>query len=74
MADDDLRNSRTKFNRLYSSDELALFARYVDARSDHRPAECTYGDLCWVRLGPPGLTGNMHTSCIGCGGKPRNAG
>jgi hypothetical protein len=28
MADEDLRNIRTKFNRPYTDDERALFARY----------------------------------------------
>jgi hypothetical protein len=73
MADNDLRNSRTKFNRVYSEEELARFSHYVEQRAACRPAVCTYGARCWVALGPPGLTtggrGAIY-SCAECGGRP----
>ena len=68
-SDEDLRNSRTKFNRVYSEEELALFARYVERRAACRPHACTYGSLCWVQLGPPGL-GNLSKRCFECDGVP----
>ncbi len=73
-TDADLRNSRTKFNRPYSEEELALFARYVERRAACRPAECTFGPQCWVALGPPGLTGQGGAGmalCVECGKPPR---
>lgn len=55
-TDTDLRNPRTKFNRVYSEEELAVFAQYVEQRAACRPTVCTYGARCWVAVGPPGLT------------------
>jgi len=70
-SDNDLRNSRTKFNRVYSDEELALFARYVEKRAACRPAVCTYGARCWVALGPPALkTGGGMPHCVECAGMP----
>jgi len=47
----------------------ALYAKYRDARALYRPAECRADSRrCWVREGPPAITG--HTECIGCGGSP----
>lgn len=74
MADgDNLSTERTKFNRVYSEDELALFARYVDRRAACRPKACTRGPRCWVALGPPGYTSNRklkNGACVECGGAP----
>lgn len=50
--------------KVYTEEELALFARYVAARADLRPKGCTGAEMCWVEKGPPGLGGN-HT-CLGC--------
>jgi hypothetical protein len=66
----DLRNPREKNNRVYSEDELALFARYVARRTACRPHACTYGPLCWVQLGPPGLDSRNGGTCSGCNGLP----
>ncbi len=72
-SDEHLRNPATKFNRTYSSEELALFARYVEQRSACQPAQCTRLGRCWVLDGPPSLGGpktNTLKSCIGCHGTP----
>jgi hypothetical protein len=68
MADDDLFNSPTKFNRSYTEAELALFAEYAAERQAERPSECTYADVCWVIQGPPGMTSRDGAiRCRGCG-------
>ena len=61
---------RVRFDRDYSDAELALFARYREQRAALKPKECTSGDRCWVRFGPPyyrprGPLGD----CAGCGGR-----
>ena len=61
---------RVRFDRDYSAAEHALFAEYEDARARLRPQQCTSGDRCWVRFGPPyyrprGPLGG----CAGCGGR-----
>lgn len=58
-------------SRVYSAEELALFARYVPARADHRPAGCNYAAECWVEVGPPGLS---KAVCRGCGCSIANPG
>ena len=70
-ADDDLRNSRTKFNRSYSEADLALFARYVEERQAVRPKPCHRGVRCWVIEGPPALGAIGGPTCLGCKGRPR---
>lgn len=52
-------------DRVYTPEELALFARYRDQRALCRPVTCAGGDDCWVTHGPPafGGTGNL---CLGC--------
>lgn len=53
--------------RIYTADEVALFARHVAARADHRPQGCDNGELCWVTLGPPAIdTTGGYTRCLGC--------
>jgi hypothetical protein len=71
MADEDLRNSPTKFNRSYTEAELALFAQYVDQRRRCAPAACDDGPVCWARQGPPALGAKAGLApCRGCGGRP----
>ena len=54
--------------RVYTPDDLALFARYVEARADYRPKGCTGASMCWVEKGPPAVdTPNGVTLCRGCG-------
>jgi hypothetical protein len=70
----------SKHPQIYTDADLALFAQYVAARADHRPAGCTGAEMCWVEKGPPGLDGRS-TKCLGCGltvgdgkqGRPRSA-
>lgn len=54
-------------SRVYSAAELELFARYVPARADHRPAGCNYAAECWVEVGPPALSMAGGSLCRGCG-------
>ena len=56
--------------RVYSADELALFAQYRDQRAICRPLGCLGGEACWVELGPPGISGHAH-ACAYCGDCPR---
>lgn len=66
-TNEDLRNSRSKFNRVYSEEELALFARYVKARRVCAPDACDDGVVCWARQGPPGMMGyGGALRCAGC--------
>ena len=64
---------KTRRTRVYSTDELALFARHIARRADHRPKECHHGGNCWVTEGPPAFKFRSATSagasvCAGCGG------
>jgi len=58
--------------REYPPDALALFASYANIRADYAPSGCDGGRLCWVRDGPPSLSGNRggNHRCLGCGGAP----
>lgn len=60
-------------DRTYSVADFVLFEKYRDARGEHAPAECNDGPRCWVREGPPAISGNNGGSnhCLGCGGSPR---
>jgi len=59
--------------QVWPPDALALFAEYRDMRQVHAPPECNTGDACWVRDGPPAISGNHggNHHCLGCQGKPR---
>jgi hypothetical protein len=62
--------------RAYTADELALFARYQPAREQHQPRECSRGERCWVKLGPPGYyrgssKGAASSYCLECRSHPR---
>ena len=60
-----------KFERDYSDADRALFAEYREARAALTPKECTAGDDCWVRLGPPCYRPHHGSlgDCSGCGGR-----
>lgn len=73
-SDDNLRNTVTKINRLYTEAELALFAGYVEQRASIRPAQCSYVAECWVSRGPPCYkqqSGTYGGRCLGCDGQIR---
>ena len=57
----------------WSADALALFAEYAPVRAVHAPPECNAATQCWVRDGPPSLSGNhgRNHRCLGCGGAPK---
>lgn len=58
--------------RQYPPDELALFAESRVRREPYRPAECSDGEQCWVRDGPPSITpAGRGNRCTGCGAPPR---
>ena len=61
----------SKSLRVYSEDELALFARYEPERAKYRPAGCNEGAGCWVKCGPPGLKAGGDPRCIACSKRPR---
>jgi hypothetical protein len=42
--------------RDYSDAELALFASYTEERAAVMPDQCTGGDQCWVKRGPPAFS------------------
>ena len=54
-------------------DTLSLYAAYAEIRADYAPVTCDGGRQCWVRDGPPSLSGNnpRPAHCLGCGGSPR---
>jgi hypothetical protein len=56
--------------REYCAADYELFAKYQYERAPLRPKECSFGDKCWVRFGPPCYTtkGSLG-NCIGCGGR-----
>ncbi len=55
----------------YAPDQLAIFAAHVADRADARPIYCDSGDVCWVRDGPPSLSGGGLPKYMGCHGAPR---
>ena len=59
--------------RQYPPDALSLYAAYAPVRADYAPSACDGGRQCWVRDGPPSLSGNRggNHRCLGCGGAPR---
>lgn len=63
---------RSRPQRHYSANDLALFARYIQARTAHMPEECDGSEECWVVRGPPcySMT-NQENACTGCKGKIR---
>lgn len=65
------KGSRAKSGpgRPYTDVELAHFAQYRKHRELLRPAQCTYGDRCWVDQGPPAI--NPSGRCLGCNDTPR---
>jgi hypothetical protein len=63
--------------RQYPPEALALFREYAAIRADYAPATCDGGRQCWVRDGPPSISGHGNgntrgTRCLGCGGSPRS--
>ena len=54
-----------RVERVYTPDDLALFARYAPARADYRPKGCTGAAMCWVEKGPPAV--NKEAVCLACG-------
>lgn len=56
--------------RRYSEAQLAIFEENRPSRELARPRECTGGALCWVALGPLGITTNSR--CVECEGTPRS--
>ena len=55
----------------WSRQALELFAVYAPHREPHRPLECDDGAVCWVRDGPPSITGTSEgTRCRGCHAAP----
>jgi hypothetical protein len=59
-----------KFERDYSPAELEMFADYVRYRAAHKPPQCTEGEHCWVRCGPPSyrIVGGHNGYCVECKG------
>jgi len=59
--------------RRWSAAARAMFAAYIETRARHQPLECNLGTSCWVRDGPPSLSGNhgRNHHCLGCLGKPK---
>lgn len=63
---------KPRSERVYSAEQLAIFAANVGKREAAQPTACTGGVKCWVVHGPPALrVKGYNTTCVECQGRPQ---